>query len=81
MLGKIGKWGACGWAVVQLEEMEPLHGMYGSAETELEVQLTIKRAELTAFLCLCKKGVIRSIWVLLTTRELSMDYEMEKVSV
>ena len=29
----LGKWGACGWAVVQLdydEEMEPLHGMYGS---------------------------------------------------
>ena len=26
-----GKWGACGWAVVQLdydEEVEPLHGMY-----------------------------------------------------
>ena len=30
-----GKWGACGWAAVQLdydEEMEPLHGMYGSVE-------------------------------------------------
>ena len=33
--GRAGKWGACGWAVVQLdhdEEMEPLHGMYGSME-------------------------------------------------
>ena len=33
MLGEAGKWGACGWAVVQLdydEEMVPLHGMYGS---------------------------------------------------
>ena len=29
--------------------------MYGSKEAELEVQRTIKRAELTAFLCLLKK--------------------------
>ena len=39
LLGKAGKWEACGWAVVQLdndEEMEPLHGMYGSVETEYE---------------------------------------------
>ena len=59
LLGKTGKRGACGWAVVQLDydqEMEPLHGMYGSVETELEVQRTIKRAELTAFLCLSKKS-------------------------
>ena len=30
LLGDAGKWGACGWAVVQLdhdEEMGPLHGM------------------------------------------------------
>ena len=50
-----GKWGACGWAVVQLEydeEMEPLHGMYGS----MNVQRTIKRAELIAFLCLLRKA-------------------------
>ena len=32
--------------------MGPLHGMYGSVETEYEVQRTIKRAELTAFLFL-----------------------------
>ena len=35
LLGKTGKWGPCGWAVVQPdydEEMEPLHGMYGSME-------------------------------------------------
>ena len=53
LLGTAGKWGACGWTVVQLdydEEMEPLHGMYGSMEAEHEVQRTIKRAELTAFL-------------------------------
>ena len=51
--GKTGKWGAPGWAVVQLdyeEEMEPLHAMYGSVEADLEVQRTIKRAELTALL-------------------------------
>ena len=49
---------ACGWAVVQMdydEEMGPLRGMYGSMEAEFEVQRTIKRAELTAFLCLLRK--------------------------
>ena len=34
------------------EEMGPLHG---SIEAEFEVQRTIKRAELTAFLCLLRK--------------------------
>ena len=54
------KWGACGWSVVQSdydEELGPLHGMYGSMEAEFEVQRTIKRAELTAFLCLLKKVI------------------------
>ena len=37
------------------EEMEPLHGMYGSMEAEHVVQRTIKRAELTAFLCFLRK--------------------------
>ena len=58
LLGTAGKWGGCGWAVVQLDydvEMGPLHGMYGSMEAEYEVQRTIKRAELTAFLCLLRK--------------------------
>ena len=58
LLGTAGKWGACGWSVVQLdydEELGPLHGMYGSMEAEFAVQRTIKRAELTAFLCLLKK--------------------------
>ena len=44
--------------VVQLdydEELGPVRGMYGSMEAELEVQRTIKWAELTAFLCLFKK--------------------------
>ena len=55
-----GKWGACGWSVVQLdydEELELLHGMYGSMEAEFEVQLTIKRAEVAAFLCILEKVV------------------------
>ena len=55
-----GKWGACGWAVVQLDydgEMGPLRGMYGLVEAVFEVQRTIKRAELTAFLCLLKKVI------------------------
>ena len=58
LLGTAGKWGACGRVVVQLdydEEMGPLHGMYGSMEAEYEVQRTIKRAELTAFLCFLRK--------------------------
>ena len=39
------------------EELEPLHGVYGSLDAELEVQRTIKRPELTAFLCLPKKDI------------------------
>ena len=60
LLGTAGKWGAYGWSVVQLdsdEELGPLHGMYGSEEAELEVQRTIKREGLTAFLCLLKKAI------------------------
>ena len=30
----------------QDEEMVPMHGMYGTLDAELEVQRTIKRAEL-----------------------------------
>ena len=47
------------WSVVQLdhgEEMEPMHGMYGTLDAELEVHRTIKRAEWTAFLCLFRKA-------------------------
>ena len=39
------------------EEMEPMHGMYGTLDAELEVQRTIKRAEQTAFLCLLRKAI------------------------
>ena len=45
MLGKTGKWRACGWAVVQVDyggEMALLRGMYGSMEAGFEVQRTIK---------------------------------------
>ena len=58
LLGNAGKWRAYGWAVVQLdfdEELGLLHGVYGTMDAELEVQRTIKRAELTAFLCLLRK--------------------------
>ena len=37
LLGTAGKWEACGWSVVLLdydEELEPLHGMYGSMEAD-----------------------------------------------
>ena len=77
LIGTAGKWTACGWSVVRLdydEELGPLHGMYGSMEAEYEVQHTIKRVELTAFLCLLKKvigpikvhvdnkGIIDGLW-------------------
>ena len=39
------------------EELGPLHGMNGSMDAELEVQRTIKIAELTVFLCLVKKVI------------------------
>ena len=39
------------------EEMGPLLGMHGSADAEYEVERTIKRAELTAFLCLLKRVI------------------------
>ena len=58
LFGKTGKWRACGWVVVQLdyhEEMGPLDGVYGS--NGYEVRSTMKRAELTAFLCLLKKVI------------------------
>ena len=32
-------------------------GMYGTLDAELEVQRTIKGAELTAFLCLLRKAI------------------------
>ena len=32
-----------------------MFGLYGSAEADFEVQRTIKRAELTAFLCFLKR--------------------------
>ena len=52
-LGVSGRWGASVWSVVQLdhdEDMEPMHGMYGILDFDLEVQRTIKRVELTAFI-------------------------------
>ena len=77
LLGAAGKWRACGWAVVQLdydEELGPLYGMYGSMNAELEVQRTIKRAELTAFLCLLRKKYVDPSRFMWTTREELMVY-------
>ena len=34
-----------------------MHGTYGTLEAELEVQRTIERDELTAFLCILKKAI------------------------
>ena len=80
LLGTAGKWRACGWSVVQLdydEELGPLHGMYGSTEVEYEVQRTIKRGELTAFLCMLMKD-IGPIKVHDDNKELLMGYGLEK---
>ena len=80
LLGNAGKWRACGWAVVQLdydEEMGPLYEMYGSVEAEYEVQRTIKRPEMTAFLCFLKK-VIGPTKVHVDNKGIIMDYEKEK---
>ena len=57
LLGVAGKWCACGWSEVQLdddEELGPMHGMYGTLEAALEVQRTIKRAD---FLCLLRRAI------------------------
>ena len=83
LLGKVGKWEVCGWAVVQLdydEEMVLLHGMYGSMEAELEIQRTIKRAELTAFVCFLKRVMDLSRCTLIT-QELLMGYGEERESI
>ena len=45
--------GSYSWTV--MKRWSPLHGMYGSVEVEFEVQRTIKRAELMAFVCLVKQ--------------------------
>ena len=44
-------------SLIMMKRWEPLYGMYGSMEAEYEVLRTIKRAELTAFLCLLKKVI------------------------
>ena len=66
----VGQW--CIW--IMMKNWEPLHGMCGSMGAIFEVQRTIKRAELTAFLCFLKKvigpvkvhvdnrGIIDGLW-------------------
>ena len=43
------------------EEMEPMHGMRGTLDAELEVQRAVKRALLTAFWCLFRKAIGRML--------------------
>ena len=55
-------------SVVQLDqdkEKGPMHGTYGTLDAELEVQRTIKRAELMVFLCLHRKVVWSLRWFML----------------
>ena len=39
------------------DQLGPMNGMYGTMDAELEVQRTMKGAELTAFLCLSRKAI------------------------
>ena len=55
------------------EEMGPMHGMYGTLDAELDVQRTIKEAQLTTFLCLLRR-VVGAPRVMLTTRETLMGF-------
>ena len=60
--------------------MVPLHGMCGSMEAEFEVQRTIKRAELTAFLCFLRR-VIGPIKVHVDNKGIIDGYEKVRKSV
>ena len=51
--GVVGIFAACGWAVMQVDlggGIEPWYGMCGIMPVELEVQRTLKRAEMWALL-------------------------------
>ena len=83
LLGVLGKWGACGWSVVQLDndkEMGPMHEMYGTLDAELEIQRTIKGSELTAFLCFFRKAFgptvvhVDNKWIIDELRTREMKY-------
>ena len=45
-----------GASLIRMRRWE-MHGMYGTSDAKFEVQRTIKRAELTAFLCFFRKVV------------------------
>ena len=58
--GESGRWGASGCSVAQLdhdEELGQMHGMYGALDANLEVQRTIKRADLTDFHFVVKRTI------------------------
>ena len=46
--GSLGRHGACGWCSSICRELEPMHGHFGSIEGGIEVQRTIKRADMRA---------------------------------
>ena len=52
--------------------------MYGTLDPELEVQRTIKRAELTAFCCVSSEGLSAQPRLTFTAKELLMGCEEEK---
>ena len=60
------------------EEMGPTHEMYGTLDAALEVQRTIKRAELTAFLVHLSGKLPVPQWSTLITKGSSMGCGKEK---
>ena len=79
--GVPSKWSARGWSVVQLghdEDMEPRLGMYGTLGAAFAVQRTIKRAELTGFLCVCAEEQLVPPQLVWMTKESSMVFGEEK---
>ena len=51
------------------ENMGLMQGMYGTMDAELEMQRTIKRAELTTFSCLLRKAIGPAMVKMWTTKE------------
>ena len=57
------------------EEMEPMHGMCGTLDSAFAVQRTIKRAELTGFLCVCAEEQLVLPQLVWKRKESSMALE------
>ena len=56
LLGVSGKWGACGWALVQLDQDEEMGRCMGCTDRQMQSLRFSVRAVLTAFLSLLRKA-------------------------